>query len=72
MLKIPKYPSINLSQSKNKVYIDYKLISNDDFLKFNYKNLKSLDVLKLMGETTIDGVSLGKYENGFALMFKTK
>ncbi len=72
MLKIPSYPSINLNDSKNKVYINGKLISNKEFLNYNFGKLKSVDVLRFSGESFINGESEGKYDNGFGVMFKTK
>lgn len=72
MLKIPNYPSINLNDSKNKVYINGKYLSNDEFLNYNHDNLKSVDVLQLGGEAFVNGKSQGKMENYYRLQFKTK
>ncbi|CAM4393397.1 M56 family metallopeptidase [Flavobacterium terrigena] len=46
MLKIPTYPSINLNESKNKVFIDDKQFHKDMFYNYEHKNLKSVNVLK--------------------------
>ena len=63
MLKIPDYPSINLSQSKNKVFIDEKQFIKDMFYSFDHKNLKSVNVLKEFK----DDVHVG-----YSIYFKTK
>ena len=58
MLKIPDYPSINLSQSKNKVFIDDKQFHKDMFYNYDHKNLKSVNVLKMFKDDVQVGYSI--------------
>lgn len=58
MLKIPDYPSINLSQSKNKVFINDKQFHKDMFYNYEHKNLKSVNVLKMFKDDVQVGYSV--------------
>jgi len=58
MLKIPDYPSINLSQSKNKVFINDKQFHKDMFYNYDHKNLKSVIVLKMFKDDVQVGYSV--------------
>jgi beta-lactamase regulating signal transducer with metallopeptidase domain len=58
MLKIPDYPSINLSQSKNKVFINDKQFHKDMFYNYEHKNLKSVNVLKMFKDDVQVGYSI--------------
>lgn len=63
MLKIPTYPSINLNESKNKVFIDDKQYHKDMFYNYEHKNLKSVNVLKMFKDDV---------QVGYSIYFKTK
>lgn len=58
MLKIPGYPSVNLSDSKNKVFIDDRQFHKDMFYNYEHKNLKSVNVLKEFKDDVLVGYSV--------------
>ncbi|WP_329806200.1 M56 family metallopeptidase [Flavobacterium facile] len=58
MLKIPSYPSINLNDSKNKIFINDKQFHKDMFYNYEHKNLKSVNVLKMFKDDVQVGYSI--------------